>query len=645
MQLTLFYISIIFLLLLPGWFLFLAVFGKTTKFSALEKFTASFGFGLVAINFLIMLLGKSGFIITGKSIIITVLFFLAITALAYKLQIKKAKKETSLEEKNDENKLFSFSKNQTALIILILALTFFIKTIYLSDTIFPTSTDLGHHMYWSKLISQTGHLPNYQESDIIQTEDSYRVSDPEPIADFIIGEHLIFSAINLLSRISFVSYFPTLILFLFNILAILAIFILTLRFFEKSGADQAQTIAILALFFAGPIYALASPQAKFASGGVIGNTFGNFLIPLAIYFFARALNEDNRKMMFSAIFTTAGMFYIHHLSSFVFIYIFIFTLLFFILFNFKNIPSYLKNWSRLVFSPEVLSLLFFCFLFLVFIYTPTYLDSSAVGTAVGTPSKSTRTGLTFSQLSFSSGQIRMALGLVGLVILIASVRRKTYSSVFLIGWTASILLMSLRPQWLYLDIPSDRIANYLIFPLIIASAFAIFWIFSFSQNYIHPKFLLASFLLLLVFSFYSGFYDNAQSLSSGSNPEKALQVFTASKYVSEKARPGERVIKDHNYLVADSWIKLFFMQDYNFPFSRSFFKRYDDPTKPREMCTLWMISTPNTENGRKCFSDLGIKFIILNPNYDSVQFEKTDQFWKIFAAKDVGVYYQKNNQQ
>lgn len=638
MQLVLFYISIIFLLFLPGWFLLLAIFGKSEELSRLEKFIIAPGLGLVSINFIIIILGKSGFPITGKSIIIANLLFLLLNAIIYKT---RKNKPTSTEEKNTNNKLFSFSKKQTILIILILALTFFIKTVYLSDTIFPTSTDMGHHMYWSKLISQTNELPDYRESDVIQIGDNYQISEPEPIADFIIGEHLIFSAINLFSGIDFISYFPTLILFLFNIFTVLIIFILALRLFENFGTIQAQTIGILALFFAGPIYTLASPQAKFASGGVIGNTFGNFLIPLILYFFLRALEKKNKPMLLLGIFTTVGLFYIHHLSSFVFIYIFIFTLAFFILFNFKNFFTHLKDWTKLIFSPSILSFLVFCFLLLFFIYTPTYLDKSAVETAVGGPSKATRAGLSFEQLTFSSGQARMAIGLVGLILLLVSKNKKTYSFVFIIGWTISILLMSIKPGWLYLDIPSNRIANYFIFPLIITSAFAVFWIFSFSRKYLPLNIVAPIVILFFAFIAYSGFFDNAQSLSSASNPTKAIATFTASKYVSEKSSLNDKVLKDHNYLTADSWIKLFFMQDYNYPLSRSFFKRYEDPTKPREMCTLWMISTPNTENGQKCFTDLGINFIILNPKYDSIQFEKTEQFWKVFSGKDVGVYYRK----
>ncbi|KKQ06432.1 MAG: hypothetical protein US15_C0011G0012, partial [Candidatus Moranbacteria bacterium GW2011_GWF1_36_4] len=208
-------------------------------------------------------------------------------------------------------------------------------------------------------------------------------------------------------------------------------------------------------------------------------------------------------------------------------------------------------------------------------------------------------------------------------------------------WTISIFLMSIKPGWLYLDIPSNRIANYFIFPLIITSAFAVFWIFSFAKKYLPLKIIFPAIILFFTFITYSGFFDNTQSLSSESNPTKAIAIFTASKYVSEKSSSNDKVLKDHNYLTADSWIKLFFMQDYNYPLSRSFFKRYEDPTKPREMCTLWMISTPNTENGQKCFSDLGINFIILNPKYDSIQFEKTEQFWKVFSGKDIGVYYRK----
>jgi hypothetical protein len=39
---------------------------------------------------------------------------------------------------------------------------------------------------------------------------------------------------------------------------------------------------------------------------------------------------------------------------------------------------------------------------------PTYIETQAVGTALGTPTKTTRTGLSFYQITFSSGEARVA---------------------------------------------------------------------------------------------------------------------------------------------------------------------------------------------------------------------------------------------
>ena len=145
----------------------------------------------------------------------------------------------------------------------------------------------------------------------------------------------------------------------------------------------------------------------------------------------------------------------------------------FLLLNIKNFPPYLKDWLKIILKPQIIIFFIFAILFLLFIYTPTYLDSEAVGTAVGGPSKETRAGLTFNQLKTTAGEARMVFGLIGIVILLAIKKRKSYENVFVLGWTIAILIMSLKPQWLFLDLPSTRIANYISFPLAI-SAFAWF---------------------------------------------------------------------------------------------------------------------------------------------------------------------------
>lgn len=615
-----------------------------------------------------MLMGKAGILLNRISIISAIALFSAICFAIYKIikfyTISRPQDNVELKTSNDN--AFSFSKNQIILIILLLFLTIFIKTSFLKNSVFPTATDLGHHMYWSKTISETGELPVYQERDIVQINGNYRVSQPENIADFIIGEHLIFSAINLISGINFVSYFPSIILFLIHIAGILAIFILTLRLFKDYSFGK--NAAIFSLFLMGPIYAISSSQAKFVSGGVIGNTIGNLLIPMAIYFLLRTLKEKNSIFLSLSLLSILGLAYTHHLSTFVFIFIFLFTIAIFVLLNIKNIFSHLKDWMKIIFKPQIIILLVISCLFVFAIYTPAYFNTKAVGTAVGGPSKETRAGLTFNQLKTTAGEARMVLGLIGIAILLAIKKRGGHENAFVLGWAISILAMSLWPQMLFLDLPSNRIANYISFPLVISGAFALAYFIdklhphtnndiilpstnnknigvgvkNSKGNYcIKPKAFYALCFMLCAFMLTSGFYDNSQSINISSNYPRAMQTFSASQYLSERVSSKDSVVKDHNYLVADTWMKIYFTRDYNFPFSRGYFKRYEDATKPREMCTLWMIGAPNTSEGQKCFNDLGINFTVVNPQFDSAQFQKSQEFWQVYSGNEINIYYRK----
>jgi hypothetical protein len=87
-------------------------------------------------------------------------------------------------------------------------------------------------------------------------------------------------------------------------------------------------------------------------------------------------------------------------------------------------------------------------------------------------------------------------------------------------------------------------------------------------------------------------------------------------------------------------MKLFFLRDYAYPLSRGFFKRYEDNPN-REQCTLLMISVPNTPRGEKCYNDLGVDFVVVNPHIDTTQFKKSDSFSRIYASDTVDIYKKK----
>lgn len=607
-------------------------------FSFIETILVSFGLSIATIDFLIILIGKIGISINRASLIISISLFSLLLYLIYRFIKKIPENKLSISKKYP-----TFSRKESTLIILILFLTIFIKTIYLSNAIFPTTTDLGHHMYWSKIIVESEKLPVYEELDI---KIDGTISDSTPIADFIIGEHLPFSAIAILSKINLISSFPILILFIIQIITILTVFILTRYIFIDH--KYSNIIAIFSLFFIGPIYAISSPQIKFASGGVIGNTIGNFLLPLSIFLFIKGFIEKKSSIISIAMISSLAMAYTHHLSTFVFIFIIFFSIIFFIIFNFKNIFGQLASIYKLLIKPEIFSILFFAIIFIIFIYTPTYLNTKAIDTAVGSPIKSTRTGLSISQLKSTAGEARLIFAILGIVFLFLYKKINTYAKSFLFGWIISLIIMTLRPGWLFIDIPSNRIASYIVFPVSILASFSFVHIFIIIKSldtkkiYIKTTFLTIIFAIFMIFILSNGFFDNQNSLNLDSNPKRAIETYSSSKYLSQKTTKDDTIIKDHNYIAGDSWIKLFFMRGYNYPFSRGYFKRYQDETKQREQCTNLMISAPSSVEAQKCFNGTKTDFVIINPKIDSAQFKTNINFWQIYSSEEIGIFYKKN---
>lgn len=633
-----FYATLVFVLFLPGYFFLWAAFGRQKRFNRLEEFIISFGLSILAVDFMMLFLNRIKIPLTRLSLMISITIFIGICYGIYKKFQAKNVGKTCRE--------FDFSLRQTRLIILLLILTVFIKAAYLQYNTLPATIDLGHHMYWSKVISETGSIPNYEARDIIQTGDNYAISQPTSISDFIIGEHLIFSAINLISGIDFISYFPVITLYLINLLSVLALFLLALKFFDSQ--PQVKNIAILTLFFIGPLFAVAPPQAKYVGGGVIGNLIGNLLFPLAFYFYYRAFREKDRLFLAMALIFSMGLFYTHHLTGLLFLLVFALSLIAILIIHFREILSFLKAWIRIIFSPAVLAVIIFAVIFVFFIYTPNYLTNKAISTVVGGPAKIEHQGLPFSEFKFTVGEPRAALGIIGIVMFLLLLRliykEKNYGMIFLLAWIFFIILISLEPAWLGLSIPSARIANYGAYPLSIIAAFAVVkilnWTGTADQSFsIDNKLFLPAFILLAAFAVTSGFYDNSQYATRSTNAQKTIQTFSASRYLAEKSSADDQVLADHIYIASDSWIKLFFMRGYNFPFYRANLDRYSNGVDKQEQCTLWMISTPATSDSQKCYQDLGIDFVMVSKNFDSPQFDKSQDFSKIYSDGELNIYY------
>jgi len=650
--------QVFFILALSGLFflpgaLFLAAFfrKKLPPFSLPESAIFSFAFSLSLLDFGMLIFSKLGIPLAAPSLFVLAILLIAIPLFFLFPDIRKRwrHRKNAGEKHPEDSSIHSigFSKKEGLLFVGILLLAIFIKSIFLWSSILPTSTDLGHHMFWAKKIVSERTIPAYEKIGIEFKDGKNFLTEPQPIADFIVGEHLPFAALSLVTGLDFVSAFPSLFLLLVNMLTLLALPLLAYRLSEDvlPSKTLARQSMIAVLLFIGPLWALSSPETKYVSGGVVGNLLGNFLIPVILLAFFRALREKNVALLGLALLFAGTLAFTHHLSTLVFLFIAIFVCIVFLLLSReKSFPS-LRSWFRLFLQPFPLALIFSLLAVTLFVYTPTYLHGSVIDTAIGAPSKESRTGLTFDQLAQSVGGARLGLELVGIALLLVSPLRKTLGGALLLAWSAGLILMTLFPGVLFINIPSNRISTYGSFPAALLAGFALVSLFKRKCEGIEnaktsgeERLFRWSFVLFLVATIVGGFFDNASSLPAKSNAEDATQTYAVSSWLARNTDSNEWILKDHNYLTADSWMKLFFMKDYSYPLSRGAFQRYTDDTKPREQCTFLMISTPNTPQGKACFEGTGVDTVVVNPHVDSAQFTKAADMSLLYLSDTVAVY-------
>jgi hypothetical protein len=634
---------------LPG-FLVLKALQKDARFPALVTFLLSFGLSLFFLDASLLFLGNIPVALTATNIA------LWYAALLLPLAFFVWRKNAFINTAPLKAPRILASKKDLALAALILIALFFVKSFYLAGTILPTATDLGHHLYWSQAISTTHILPEYAKQDIlVSSENHYSLGDPEPIADFIIGEHLPLAFLQIFIGFSYTSAFPILFLFLLNLLSVLALaalaYTITTSLLKTfPGAPlKSNKLFLAALFLFGILFSLASPEMKFVSGGVIGNLFGNLFIPLILLCLLHTLVEKNASLLGITFLLLATLAYTHHLSTFILLYIFAAFFVVSLFFLGKSTLATYQSWLKLLLRPAAFLPLVAILLFAGFVALPTYLETHAVSTAVGTPTKGTRTGLTLAELTASNSAFKVGTSFFALLFILVLPRlRKTVPGILLFSYGSVLLLMALFPVALYVNIPSARIANYTSFPLGLLALFTVSILYVFLQKYFSSKISFSSplaaalFLLFILALVAPGLEDNSQTINPKNQSVFVVQTFAAAQYLTPRTNKTDIILKDHNFIEAsDTWMKLFFQRGYNYPLSRSFFKRYEDNPN-REQCTLAAISTPNTPFGKQCYRELDIQAVIVNPNLDSAQFLKSPDFSLVYSAPDIAIFWHNN---
>ncbi len=634
-------LSLALLLFIPGYSILIALTRNKNPLELLGTIIVSTVMSLTIVNFVLMLIDKIGFDLSPVNIVLSISTISALSLFFYgALQNKKPIKKPI--------------KKQNWLPFLIITLfAIFLRLIYLIPKVIPHTTDLGHHMYWVNYIIKFQELPIYGTPDVI------------------IGEHIIFGALSILTGIGIFTALPLMLLFIINIFSLLAIFLLTEELasliFKKK---QSFFIALVSLLSIGVLYSIASPQASYINGGVIGNLMGGMFIPTIFYLFIKAFKNRDPILASIGIFLIGNLIYTHHLSAFIFIYSLLGFLVIFLIsfllikFYFKknnlNLNPFLKTFFNL--NTFLTGILILIWIFIIRI--PSYLNVTAIDSAVGDPSKATRFGLTINNIINSTGPWRFFYSLIGIAFLtflfwkiiqkktriekiyqIEKIKLINFIIFFslLIGWFGTIFIMSYKPNLLKVDIISSRIVNYLTYSSAILAALGVYAILCpiFSKNF-SPLIKNTLFSLIFIPAIISGLFDVSENYPETNTAfDKTIQTFKGSQYLAEKTTEKQKILRDHVYLTGDTWIKNFLMRGYEEPISRTFSKKYIDPIRDRETCTRDMIDIPESSIGKDCFKKTGVKFIILRDNYDTLQFEKSDNFSKIFSTNEA-VIFQRN---
>jgi hypothetical protein len=533
--------------------------------------------------------------------------------------------------------------------IVIFAIIIAIKSVFFAGNAVPISTDLGHHTYWMEKIVRDGQLPTYEEREIIMAESSqetHRISDPQSISDVIVGEHSVFAILSILSGTSLISMYPMATLFVIHLTTIAAVYALARRLFAKSRWRE--SITVLTLLLSGVLFGLDSPQMKYVVGGVVGNTLGNMLILSGIL--ALVIGALKRSSAFLSIFViiTFVLAYTHHLSTLLFALSLVSMAIVLTMVDFRKIQ---EDIIPAVFSVPVLATFVLGFVAFFFVWTPSYISNSAVETVVGQSQKEEHLGISIGEFLSTMGETRTAVGLLGIAVLVWLVwrapdflggkRQSRLAFSVVVGWVFPLLLLVFFPFVVGIDLPTVRTANYTIFPLVITASVLFVWVLSgiirlpYRRNWLGVL-VIGVVMTMLIFD---GFADNARLLGNSISTASARELHRVAEYLGKQYGDSERVVLyDHISLNGGSWMKLYFLRDYNYPFYRAHLFRYDRVDDRQEKCTLWAFSSPDSPEAEKCFDNLSIGALALDDTEAGKPFREHPEFERVYDGREISVY-------
>ncbi|NTW30723.1 MAG: hypothetical protein HGA33_05575, partial [Candidatus Moranbacteria bacterium] len=152
---------------LSGYLLLRGLFGPTLPLSSIESSAFSLALGIGSLDFSMIALGKAGIALSGPIVLIA-LFAFPVLSFALRFAYERLTRKRSGQNRSYSPRTALTPPTRTLLLLLV-GLAVFLKVIFLVDAGLPTATDLGHHMYWSKIVVDTERLPEYSKREIVDT--------------------------------------------------------------------------------------------------------------------------------------------------------------------------------------------------------------------------------------------------------------------------------------------------------------------------------------------------------------------------------------------------------------------------------------------------------------------------------------------
>jgi len=657
-----FLLTLFIVVILPGYLLGRIIIPPKSLYKLLTKLSSearyifskafypliSLGVGVIILDFVALILNKFN---VSLSFNILWLIFISLNIFLVIINLYIPRLKTSFKK-------LKIDYRYIAVLLTLIVLSIFIRTVfYLPDSL-PQNTDLGHHMYWSQWINEKEEIPPYDTADVI------------------VGEHVIFGVVAKMSKISILTAFPLIILTLFNVITV------ALLALSSYVISRSKYVLLLTILFLGIYFPLAPPQAKYVTGGVVGNTFGNLFISLIFLlifiFFSYWLNKKERDYKLISLpislilLIVIGSVYTHHLSALLLLFCLIFSFIYLIFVIFFIPQSFKKGITELwiilknLFTfPRFLIMLTVSIAFPL-IYIPFYLQKDAVGDVIEAPTKDTHLGFPLTDLASKLGEMRFIFSIIGVVIILLGLARffkyqkcKEFCSKFsnilpknnlfillllCIGWVSPLIILGSFPGIVNIDLPSRRVVNYLVFPISILAAYGFFTLTVYLKENIRKIYIFYSIVsILLALTLLNSISDIRTYYSSKNKFEDTVQLYAAAEYFEKNTSFESVILKDHVMLVGDNWLKVFLLRGYNYFLSRTWDYKYlkGGTHSDRDQCPRDMMVTPDSDKAKSCYRQTQTNYVILRPGVDDFLFWKSNSLDTVYSSDAVIIFQTK----